>query len=50
MLLTLKRVAENEDGTFGVLIHNNVPFCLTIEPEWKNNMKNISCIPEGSNT
>ena len=50
MLLTLKRVAENEDGTFGVLIHNNVPFCLTIEPEWKNNMQNISCIPEGSYT
>ena len=45
MLLTLKRVAENEDGTFGVLIHNNIPFCLTLEPEWQNNKQNISCIP-----
>ena len=45
MLLTLKRVAENEDGTFGVLIHNNIPFCLTLEPEWRDNKQNISCIP-----
>ena len=47
MLLTLKRVAENVDGTFGVLIHNNIPFCLTLEPEWRDNKQNISCIPNG---
>jgi len=47
-ILVLKRVAENEDGVFGVLIDNfTIPFALTIERNWQNNKKNISCIPAG---
>lgn len=45
--LTLKRVATNEDGTFGVLIDELVPFALTLELPWKNNEQNVSCIPSG---
>ena len=44
----LKRIAQNDDGTFGVLIDGMVtPFALTLENRWRNNEKNISCIPEG---
>lgn len=33
-------------GTFGTLkIKGEPPFCLTLEPPWKDNQKNISCIP-----
>jgi hypothetical protein len=35
------------DGTFGVMLKNNSYFCMTLEPEWKNNQKTISCIPQG---
>jgi len=47
--MVLKRVASNFDGTFGVLIDGAgvVPFALTLEDQWKNNQKNISCIPHG---
>ena len=50
--LTLVRIAENNDGTFGVLIDNlssftNVPFCLTLERRWQNNERGKSCIPAG---
>ncbi len=45
--LTLTRVAEGSSGTFGVLIDEGIPFALTLEPPWKNNEKNISCIPMG---
>ena len=43
----LKRVAYIADGTFGVLFDEEIPFCLTVEREWKNNQRNISCIPTG---
>lgn len=43
----LYRVAHNQDGTFGVLVDNNVSFCLTLERPWLNNQKNVSCIPKG---
>lgn len=45
MKLTLKRIACNPYGTFGVYIHRNIPFAVTLEPIWKNNEENISCIP-----
>jgi len=45
--LILKRVAENEDGTFGVLIDGNTPFALTLERNWLDNKPNESCIPAG---
>lgn len=51
---TLKRIASNVDGTFGVLLDNNdksipaIPFAVTIEPEWKQNKKMVSCVPAGT--
>lgn len=44
--LNLKRVALNIEGVFGVLLFENIPFAVTLEPEDKNNRINISCIPE----
>lgn len=43
----LVRIAYISDGTFGVLLDEETPFCLTLEKEWKDNEKNISCIPRG---
>lgn len=45
--MSLIRVAGNEEGTFGVLIDEDQPFCLTLERKWLNNMKSMSCIPDG---
>ena len=47
MTLTLKRVARDDYGTFGVLIHNDTPFAVTCEDLWRENSPNISCIPVG---
>lgn len=43
----LHRIAHNHDGTFGVLVDGNVPFCLTLERQWMQNQKGKSCIPTG---
>ena len=45
---TLIRVARTDDGVFGVLLKGSKPFAVTLEPEDKNNQRNISCIPAGS--
>lgn len=45
--LTLKRVAENEDGIFGVLLYGDIPLCVTLENNWLDNKTNLSAIPEG---
>lgn len=45
--LTIHRVAHHEDGTFGVILDDGTPFAVTVEPEWKDNQANISCIPSG---
>lgn len=45
--LSLKRIAETEDGTFGALLDGDVPFAVTLEPQWKDNATGISSIPEG---
>lgn len=47
MHIILRRVAENPDGTFGVLLLDNTPFAVTLEDRWKGNASNISCIPSG---
>ena len=47
MELTLKRVSFSDDGTAGVLIFGNRPLCVTLEEDWRDNAKSISCIPEG---
>ncbi|MCD6197493.1 MAG: hypothetical protein J7K15_02830 [Deltaproteobacteria bacterium] len=35
------------DGTFGVIRINGEFTCLSLEPPWRNNQINVSCIPEG---
>ena len=48
MIVTLKRFVNDEtNGTFGVLIYNNTPLCLTLEDPWAGNIPRHSCIPEG---
>jgi len=46
MELTLYR-AYFKEGTNGTLFCSNTFLCHTIELPWKNNKRNISCIPEG---
>src|SRR3990172_491156 len=46
--LTIKRISEIEDGTFGVILDGKTPFAVTLEKNWVDNQKNISCIPAGS--
>jgi len=44
--IILKRIHTGEFGTFGVLMEKDrPPFALTLEPPWKDNEPNISCIP-----
>jgi hypothetical protein len=47
MRLTLKRIASRPDGTFGVLLAEDVPFALTLERPWRDNRRGESCIPTG---
>ena len=44
--LRIVRYSETEDGTYGVMEYNGIPFCLTLEPNDRGNGKN-SCIPPG---
>ncbi len=44
----LIRVSYTKAGTYGVLLDNEGnPICCTIEPPWKDNQINVSCIPCG---
>ena len=45
--LFLKRIGRTDDATFGVLVIKGEPFALTMEPAWKDNRPNVSCIPDG---
>ncbi len=47
-LWDLRRVARTSNETFGVMVRNEVPLCVTLEPEWWFNEKNRSCIPPGT--
>lgn len=47
MQLTLIRTAQSDKGTFGVLVIDNKPVCVTCEDPWNNNQRQISCIPAG---
>lgn len=44
LILTRKYAAE---GTDGLLSMNGIPVCFTIELPWRDNKKEVSCIPEG---
>ena len=56
MKLIIIRVSECQHGTWGVLLdwdfmrNSSTPFAVTLEPRWRNNAKNISCIPAGKYT
>jgi len=45
---TIKRIAENQYGTFGVLLDGDLPFALTLERRWLGNTQGCSCIPTGT--
>jgi hypothetical protein len=45
MKITIIRTTENEFGTFGTLIIDKRVVCQTLELPWKNNEKDVSCIP-----
>ena len=46
-IFTIQRLPEVEQTTPGVMSDGNVPFCLTVEREWKDNMSDVSCIFPG---
>lgn len=48
MNVNLKRISAIHDCTFGVMIHDDIPICVTIERPWIFNKKDISCIPTGT--
>jgi len=43
----LVRISHTLNATFGVLLDENIPFCVTLERPWLGNKRNISCIPLG---
>lgn len=45
--LELTRIANREKSTLGILKIGDFE-CFTLELPWLENLKNISCIPEGS--
>jgi hypothetical protein len=45
--ITIKRIATSDAGTFGVVLDDNIPFCVSCELPFKDNQKNISSIPSG---
>lgn len=48
MNIELRRVTLASDcPTYGVLLSQGLPLCLTLELPWKNNVVGISCIPAG---
>lgn len=47
MNVVLKRYESSDHGTFGKIVINDKTF-HTLELPWKNNKKNISCIPTGT--
>lgn len=46
-LIHIKRTAYTKRGTPGKLDVDGTHICYTLELPWKNNQRNISCIPEG---
>jgi hypothetical protein len=45
--ITITRVEEGNDGTYGALCIDGKAFCVTLEPPDRNNAPNISNIPPG---
>lgn len=47
MRLRLVRVTEFNGATMGVLCINDAPEFVTLEEAWRDNERNVSCIPVG---
>lgn len=45
--LTILRVDQNDHRSLGMIKIGGELVCFTLEPPWKNNDENVSCIPEG---
>ena len=45
-MVKLIRLEESDSGTEGILSFGDF-FCFTLELPWKENKKNVSCIPPG---
>jgi hypothetical protein len=46
-MLELKRIALLPYATFGVLLWDGIPFAVTLERPWLDNLPKVSCIPAG---
>ena len=46
--VVLNRVSSGMAGTYGVLVVDEHPICVTLELPWLDNLPFKSCIPEGS--
>ena len=46
--LIIRRAVTGAQGTFGMIVYNDLPFALTLEREWLGNATGISCIPHGT--
>ena len=45
--LKLVRVTEHKDATLGVLCIDDRPMFVTLEDKWRDNERQVSCIPKG---
>jgi len=45
--IVILRINSGDQGMFGALLIDKAFFSYTLEPPWRDNQKNISCIPEG---
>lgn len=48
--LRLSRIAETDGATLGVLSVDGRPLFVTLEDSWKDNARQVSCIPDGEYT
>lgn len=45
MKIVIKRIAYTDEGAFGVMMLDGMPFALTLERPWRDNRRGESCIP-----
>jgi hypothetical protein len=45
--LFLNRLTSDLFTTFGVFMYENKPVCYSLELPWRDNRRNVSCIPSG---
>lgn len=46
--MKLIRVSDNGIACYGVLVHADTPFAVTLERPWRTNRRGESCIPPGA--